>query len=111
MALSAVFAIIPPWLIKDVVDDVLIAGDALLLNVLSVGVLILYVMKAAFGYGHIYLMTWVAQKVIIDIRLELYEKTQRLSFGLLYRKRMGESSRSEERRVGKECRSRWSPYH
>ena len=22
-----------------------------------------------------------------------------------------ESTRSEERRVGKECRSRWSPYH
>ena len=22
-----------------------------------------------------------------------------------------ESQRSEERRVGKECRSRWSPYH
>ena len=22
-----------------------------------------------------------------------------------------EASRSEERRVGKECRSRWSPYH
>ena len=24
---------------------------------------------------------------------------------------VAESSRSEERRVGKECRSRWSPYH
>src|SRR3712207_8277390 len=24
---------------------------------------------------------------------------------------VGEVSRSEERRVGKECRSRWSPYH
>ena len=24
---------------------------------------------------------------------------------------MADSSRSEERRVGKECRSRWSPYH
>ena len=23
----------------------------------------------------------------------------------------GKSTRSEERRVGKECRSRWSPYH
>src|SRR5258708_26808990 len=23
----------------------------------------------------------------------------------------GEAGRSEERRVGKECRSRWSPYH
>ena len=25
--------------------------------------------------------------------------------------RLSERSRSEERRVGKECRSRWSPYH
>ena len=24
---------------------------------------------------------------------------------------MSEAVRSEERRVGKECRSRWSPYH
>ena len=23
----------------------------------------------------------------------------------------GDAERSEERRVGKECRSRWSPYH
>ena len=30
-----------------------------------------------------------------------------------FRKAIGEAgrSRSEERRVGKECRSRWSPYH
>ena len=25
--------------------------------------------------------------------------------------RVGQIARSEERRVGKECRSRWSPYH
>ena len=24
---------------------------------------------------------------------------------------LGKEQRSEERRVGKECRSRWSPYH
>ena len=27
------------------------------------------------------------------------------------RKKEKERERSEERRVGKECRSRWSPYH
>ena len=27
------------------------------------------------------------------------------------RKLIGDAERSEERRVGKECRSRWSPYH
>ena len=27
------------------------------------------------------------------------------------KKKYGKYVRSEERRVGKECRSRWSPYH
>ena len=41
--------------------------------------------------------------------LTLYEKELRLnaSLGSL----VFEQPRSEERRVGKECRSRWSPYH
>src|SRR2546430_17309631 len=30
---------------------------------------------------------------------------------LYYRNRKNAAKRSEERRVGKECRSRWSPYH
>ena len=33
-----------------------------------------------------------------------------LSYGKIKRKDI-DSPRSEERRVGKECRSRWSPYH
>ena len=28
-----------------------------------------------------------------------------------FEERMFDMKRSEERRVGKECRSRWSPYH
>ena len=31
--------------------------------------------------------------------------------GLVADKNLGQAVRSEERRVGKECRSRWSPYH
>ena len=34
-----------------------------------------------------------------------------LDFNLLAEKEQFEINRSEERRVGKECRSRWSPYH
>ena len=29
----------------------------------------------------------------------------------IFRKQLIDRMRSEERRVGKECRSRWSPYH
>ena len=90
MTLSAIFGIIPPWLIRNVVDDVLIAGDSGILNLLAAGMVVLYALKAVFGYGHAYLMAWVGQKVIMDIRLELYDKTQKLSLRVLYRRRMGE---------------------
>jgi subfamily B ATP-binding cassette protein MsbA len=90
MVTSALAGIAPPWLIRRVVDDVLIAGDSAALNLLAVAVVLLSVVKVSFGYGYAYLMAWVAQKVIMDIRLRLYDRTQRLSFKVLYRRRMGE---------------------
>jgi len=90
MILSSIFGIVPPWLIKNIVDDVLINKEASTLNLLAIGIITLYVLKAIFGYGHMYLMTWVGQKVVIDIRLELYDHTQRLSLAKLYSKRSGE---------------------
>ncbi len=90
MVLSALFGIIPPWLIKNVVDDVMIERKFYMLNILCVGVVALYMLKALFAYANLYLMTWVGQKVVIDIRLELYDHTQRLSLLTLYKKRSGE---------------------
>ena len=90
MVLASLFGIAPPWLIKNVVDDVLIAKNMYMLNLLAIGVVLLYMLKAVFGYAHMYLMTWVGQKVVIDIRLQLYDHTQRLSLATLYSKRSGE---------------------
>ncbi|MEG1825069.1 MAG: ABC transporter ATP-binding protein [Cloacibacillus sp.] len=90
MVFSALFSVMPPWLIKNVVDDVLIRKEMFMLNVLCVSVVILYILKAIFAYCNLYLMTWVGQKVVIDLRLELYDHTQRLSLLTLYSKRSGE---------------------
>ena len=42
-------------------------------------------------------------------RLEAGQTQERDDASLLAHRE--ESKRSEERRIGKECRSRWSPYH
>ena len=42
--------------------------------------------------------------------LDLKEKMKDMFLEIVYEDEFL-SSRSEERRVGKECRSRWSPYH
>ena len=41
---------------------------------------------------------------------KLLSENYRLSLGVRNPEQLPET-RSEERRVGKECRSRWSPYH
>ena len=90
MVATALFGVLPPWLIKNLVDDVLIRGDRHTLNLLIAGILSLYALKGVFGYGQIYLMTWVGQRVILDLRLALYDRTQRLPFSFLYARRVGE---------------------
>ena len=46
-----------------------------------------------------------------------FQIDQEVKYKMLYGQRIAETGvgrtikRSEERRVGKECRSRWSPYH
>ena len=46
--------------------------------------------------------------VKINAKIEEMEKE---SYRLVTMSFWGTERRSEERRVGKECRSRWSPYH
>lgn len=90
MLLSSACNVAPPWLLKNVVDDVLIRGDLGYLNLLAVGLVVLFVFKGVAGYGHQYLMTWVGQRVIMDLRLRLYDRMQRLSFRYFSGKRVGE---------------------
>src|SRR5438093_6898965 len=42
---------------------------------------------------------------------QMAERKQSAADARLCREVIGYCERSEERRVGKECRSRWSPYH
>ena len=54
--------------------------------------------------AHLHDLISVRHYIIIPMLL------QNIYFTIIPRARMG-YERSEERRVGKECRSRWSPYH
>ena len=42
---------------------------------------------------------------------DMYQQLRRLNHRLMPKGLRIVDDRSEERRVGKECRSRWSPYH
>src|SRR2546425_13178181 len=56
----------------------------------------------------------LALAVEVDVHVQSLSHDSRRAHGVLGHRTDGREARlarSEERRVGKECRSRWSPYH
>ena len=90
MIISSACTVVPPWMLKNIVDDVLIAKKMMILNFLATGLVAIYVLKAFASYGQQYLMNWVGQKVVMDLRARLYEHVQSMSLKYIYGKRVGD---------------------
>ncbi|MDO4785480.1 MAG: ABC transporter ATP-binding protein, partial [Fretibacterium sp.] len=90
MLASSGLNILPPWLFKSVVDDVLISKNLFALNLICVSVVLIFVLKAMTLYGQQYLMNDVGQRVVMDIRIVLYDHMQRMSLRTLHAARVGE---------------------
>ena len=72
--LSAAYA----WLVRPVLDGLFIRKDESLLLVLPIAILAVAILKGLFNYGQNYLMNYVGNQVIGDIREQLFSKLVRL---------------------------------
>jgi subfamily B ATP-binding cassette protein MsbA len=68
--LSAAYA----WLVRPVLDGLFISRDERLLVILPLAILAVAVLKGLFNYGQNYLMNYVGNQVIGDIREQLFTK-------------------------------------
>jgi len=78
-----------PWIIKDVIDQVLINKDMAMLNIIAIGILIIFFLRGIFFFGQTYLMSYIGQRVIIDIREAVYRQLQRLSLTYFDKRQTG----------------------
>ena len=78
-----------PWIIKDVVDQVLAEKDAVKLNYIALSIVVVFIIRGIFYYGQSYLMSYVGQRVVIDIRKAVFEKLQRLSMAFYDKNKTG----------------------
>ncbi|MGZ8384074.1 MAG: ABC transporter ATP-binding protein, partial [Nitrospira sp.] len=72
--LSAAYA----WLVRPVLDGLFISKDESLLLVLPIAILAVAILKGVFNYGQNYLMNYVGNQVIGDIREQLFSKLVQL---------------------------------
>ena len=92
--------------------------DALTILLASVGVTAFIIGITSAEAAHYYFfMAWFAAAVLVAVMVDHMSEGQPVFAGLiltavaLFAVLNLKYTRSEERRVGKECRSRWSPYH
>ena len=79
MILGALTMLAVPWIIRNIIDEVLAAKNLVALNWIAFGILVLFFLRGVFSYMQGYLMSYIANRVIIDIRNEVYARVQRLS--------------------------------
>jgi subfamily B ATP-binding cassette protein MsbA len=80
-AITAAFAL----LTKNALDDIFINKDRFMLTVIPLVVMGLGVIKGFFSFGEGYLMNYVGQRVVADLRHRLYSHLQTLSLSFFDR--------------------------
>ena len=89
MLLATSASLYVPWIVRDVIDGVLVNKDILLLNAITAGIVVVLALRGFFVYGQTYLMSYVSQKVVIDLREALFRHFQRLSVSYFDHSRTG----------------------
>ena len=90
MLASSGLNVLPPYLFKYIVDDILISRNTFMLNVVCVAVIVIFGVKAITTYYQRYFMNEAGQGVVMDIRIALYDHMQRMSLARINASRTGE---------------------
>ena len=78
------------YMVKPVLDEVFFRRNESMLLFLPAAVVALYAAKGLFYYLDTYLMNWVGQRVVANLRRDLYAHLQRLSLSFFNRTSTGE---------------------
>lgn len=90
LLLSASLGLVFPAVIGNVVDSVLRAGDENLLNTITLGLLGVFLLRSVTELFEVYNLNYVGERVLADLRKQLFQHLTRLSLGFFAGRRVGE---------------------
>jgi ATP-binding cassette, subfamily B, bacterial MsbA len=85
-ALGLVF----PWIIQTLVDVVLSRGDLGQLNNITLLLLATFLLRSVFTYFQVYTLSYVGERIVTDLRKQVYEHLHSLSLHFYTERRVGE---------------------
>jgi subfamily B ATP-binding cassette protein MsbA len=73
------------YMVKPAIDEIFLKKDSTMLAVIPFALILAFLLKGSFDYGQEYLMGYVGNRVVTDIRDALYRHTQHLSLAFFHK--------------------------
>ena len=89
LTLATAAALAPPYLAGRAIDDGIKGNDAGALTVIVILFVAAAVLNWVATYAQTFLISWIGQRALQDLRIELFAHLQRLSIGFYSRNRTG----------------------
>ncbi len=86
---AAALQIVGPWLIQVALDDAIPEGNGRLLAILAIAYMVATLASFGFEYAQSIVTTWLGQKVMYDLRGEIFDHLQELELGYYDRTPVG----------------------
>ncbi len=90
LTLSSLVLLALPWGVRNIVDSALVRRDAALLNLVAVTLVGILLLQMLFGFAQTYLLGYVGERVVADVRKAVYAHMARLPLGYFNEQRTGE---------------------
>jgi subfamily B ATP-binding cassette protein MsbA len=90
LVVSSGFGLAFPLVIVNLLDSVTKAKDFGPLNMLAGVLVLIFLLQAAFGFLQSYLLTYVGERIVYDLRTSLYSHLQKLSLDFYAARRVGD---------------------
>ena len=87
---TSLLGLVPPLLIRDLIDNVLPSGDTARLNLLALGMIIIPLLSGLIGVGQRYLSARMGEGIIFDLRQQMYVHLQNMSLRFFTHTKSGE---------------------
>ena len=90
LVFSSLVSLALPTAIRWLVDTVFVTHNYQQLNWVAVGLLGLFILQSLFSVGYSYLIAQVGQRLVANLRLQIYERVQSLPLRFFAERRTGE---------------------
>jgi subfamily B ATP-binding cassette protein MsbA len=90
LVIISLLSLAMPWAVQQMVDLVAAGQDFSRLNHIALILAAIFVLRAAFGFVQTYLISWVGERVVANLRRQIYEHLLSLSLGFFAGQRVGE---------------------